>query len=56
MSVEDELRRQRDELLAALIRYVEMPEWDGTPDTSRERLKIKRATRQLINDHKKRNP
>lgn len=46
----EQLKQQRDELLAALIRLKEMPEYDGTPETSRQRLRAKRAARNAISN------
>jgi hypothetical protein len=51
----EQLKQQRDELLAALIQLKDMPEYDGTPDTSRQRLRAKRAAREAIKNATKGN-
>lgn len=47
-----QLIRAAPELLAALENLLDMPEYDGTPSTSNERLRIKRAAKRAIKSAK----
>lgn len=46
------LIRAAPELLAALEDLLNMPDYDGSPSTSRERLRIKRAAKRAIKSAK----
>lgn len=46
------LIRAAPELLAALEDLLSMPDYDGSPSTSRERLRIKRAAKRAIKSAK----
>lgn len=47
-----QLIRAAPELLAALEGLLSMPDYDGTPATSRERLRIKQAAKRAIKSAK----